>query len=72
MSECVRIYFTRLGTTKSIGIESLCYYNFKETLKALKEIGYNKSLALEIVNVPDTETAAVKSLAYLKGLLEIV
>jgi len=41
-------------------------------LKALKEIGYNKSLALEITNFPDTETAAVKSLAYLKGLLEIV
>ncbi|MGI5948233.1 MAG: TIM barrel protein [Lachnospiraceae bacterium] len=47
------------------------HYNFTETLKALREIGYNKSLALEITNFPDTETAAVKSLAYLKGILEI-
>ncbi len=48
------------------------HYNFKETLKALREIGYNRALALETTNFPDTKTAAVKSLAYLKGILEVI
>lgn len=48
------------------------HYDFKETLKALKETGYEGALALEITNFPDAGTAAVKSLAYLKGLLEVM
>lgn len=46
------------------------HYDFRETLQALKDIGYGKALALEITNFPDTRTAAVKSLSYLKGILE--
>lgn len=48
------------------------HYDFKETLKALDEIGYNGVLALEITNFPDTETAARRSLAYLNGILAIL
>lgn len=46
------------------------HYDFKETLKALSDIGYDRALALEITNFPDTETAAVKGLEYLRGILE--
>ena len=48
------------------------HYDFKETLKALAEIGYCGALALEITNFPDTETAAKRSLAYLNGILAVL
>lgn len=48
------------------------HIDFKEVLKALRDIDYDGALALETVNFPDTETAARKSLSYLKGILEIL
>lgn len=48
------------------------HYDFKETLKALHDIHYKGALALEITNLPDTDTAARKSLAYLDGILQIL
>lgn len=46
------------------------HYDFPETLEALKDIGYEGALALEITNFPDTETAASESLSFLGKILE--
>lgn len=48
------------------------HYDFKETLKALKDIQYNGALALEITNKPDSITAGKKSLSYLGGILDVI
>lgn len=45
------------------------HYDFQETLQALHKIGYEGALALEIINYPDTVTAAEKSLSYLNSIL---
>lgn len=45
------------------------HYNFYETIRALKDIGYTGALALETNNLPDPHTSAVKSLEYLKRLI---
>lgn len=45
------------------------HYNFVETLQALRAIGYDGALALEIKPQPDMHTAGRNSLAYLSGLL---
>lgn len=45
------------------------HYDFYETLKALKDIGYTGALALETNNLPDPHTSAEKSLKYLNKLL---
>lgn len=45
------------------------HYDFRETLKALHEIGYQGALALETNNLPDPRTSAAKSLDYLTRLL---
>lgn len=46
------------------------HYDFRETLRALKDIGYDGALALEEKRYPDTATAARHSLNYLRALLE--
>lgn len=46
------------------------HYDFPETLKALRDVGYEGALALEIVNFPDTCTAAKESLSFLSRILE--
>ncbi|MDD3213112.1 MAG: sugar phosphate isomerase/epimerase, partial [Eubacteriales bacterium] len=46
------------------------HYNFRETLQALKDIGYNGALALEEKPFPDTRTAARRSLAYLNAVMD--
>ena len=48
------------------------HYNFYETIKALDDIGYQGTLALETNNLPDWRTSAGKSLAYMEQLLERV
>ena len=45
------------------------HYDFQETLQALHKIGFEGALALEIINYPDTVTAAEKSLSYLNSIL---
>lgn len=45
------------------------HYNFAETLQALNDIGYTGALALEEKPLPDTRTAARRSLAYLRAAL---
>jgi len=45
------------------------HYDFRETLQALKDIGYKGALALETKMYPCTEIAAAKSLQYLNALL---
>ena len=44
------------------------HYDFRETLQALKEIGYDGVLALEEKPRPDTRTAARLSLQYLRAV----
>lgn len=46
------------------------HYDFRETLQALKDIGYDKTLALETNNYPSEEISAAKSLHYLTNILE--
>ncbi|MCI7381082.1 MAG: sugar phosphate isomerase/epimerase family protein [Hungatella hathewayi] len=46
------------------------HYNFYETLKALYDIGYDGTLALETNRLPDTETSAGKSLIYLNRMID--
>lgn len=48
------------------------HYNFRETLQALKDIGYDGALALEQKMHPDTRTAAKLSLQYLQALLNVL
>jgi len=45
------------------------HYDFKETLQALKEIGYEGALALETNKLPNTAVSAKKSLEYLTAIL---
>lgn len=48
------------------------HYPFTETLRALKDIGYEGALALETNCLPSERVSAEKSLAYLKAALESV
>ena len=48
------------------------HYDFRETLQALKDIGYDGALALEMKMHPDTRTAARLSLRYLNAVLSIL
>lgn len=45
------------------------HYDFRETIQALKDIGYHGALALETNCEPDPETCAKKSLEYLTKIL---
>lgn len=45
------------------------HYDFRETLEALHDIGYEGVLALETNNLPDPHTSAVKGLNYMNKLL---
>lgn len=46
------------------------HFDFKETLLALTEIGYEGALALETNCLPSEEESAARSLAYLEGMLK--
>ncbi|MCI8517662.1 MAG: sugar phosphate isomerase/epimerase [Hungatella sp.] len=46
------------------------HYDFRETLQALKDIGYEGALALETNCLPDERESARRSLAFLSGILE--
>jgi len=48
------------------------HYDFRETLQALKDIGYHGALALEQKMHPDTRTAARLSLQYLHAILDVL
>lgn len=48
------------------------HYDFRETLQALKDIGYDGTLALEQKMHPDTRTAARLSLQYLNAMLSVL
>lgn len=48
------------------------HYDFRETLQALKDIGYDGALALEEKMHPDTRTAAGLSLRYLQAVLSVL
>lgn len=48
------------------------HYNFRETLRALKDIGYDGALALEHKPYPDPRTAAKLSLQYLQTTLNVI
>ncbi len=48
------------------------HYDFRQTLQALKDIGYTSALALEQKMHPDTHTAARRSIAYLNALLDVL
>lgn len=45
------------------------HYNFKETIDALKHIGYDKSIAAESFYYPDAQTSARKTYEYIKETL---
>lgn len=45
------------------------HYDFKETMDALRDIGYQGALALEIKPYPDEKTSAQKSISYLKSFV---
>ncbi len=45
------------------------HYDFDETMQALRKTGYHGALALEISPYPDEETAAKRSIAYMKRWL---
>ena len=51
---------------------SHAHYDFPETFRALHEVGYSGAVALESFLYPDPETAAARSLAYLRPMLESV
>lgn len=46
------------------------HYDFKETLRALKDIGYDKSLAVESLFYPESLYSAEKAYYHMKKLLE--
>lgn len=46
------------------------HYDFRETLQALKDIGYKGTLALETNCYPSEEVSAAKSLKYITEILE--
>ena len=48
------------------------HYDFKETLQALKDIGYTGTLALETSNYPCEDVCGEKGLAYVTELLGAV
>lgn len=48
------------------------HYDFRETLQALRDIGYEGALALEIKKHPDSRTAARLSLEYLRAVETIL
>lgn len=48
------------------------HYDFRETLAALRDIGYNGALALEEKMLPDSGTAGRRSLRYLGAMMEAV
>jgi sugar phosphate isomerase/epimerase len=43
--------------------------DFKEILKTLKEIGYDRHLTLEVMAIPDPDSAACEGIAYIRNLL---
>jgi Sugar phosphate isomerases/epimerases len=45
------------------------HYDFKETLDALRDIGYDGALAVESYMFPDSDTSAVESLKTMRALL---
>lgn len=45
------------------------HYDFRETIDALKDIGYTGALALEVKPYPDAETCGRMALAYLKEIV---
>ncbi len=46
------------------------HYDFRETLQALWDVGYDGPLALEAKQHPDVHTAAARSIRYLSTILE--
>ena len=46
------------------------HYDFRETLQALNDIGYEGALALETNCLPDERESAGKSVRYLSEMLE--
>lgn len=48
------------------------HYDFRETLQALRDIGYDGAIALEQKMHPDTRTAARLSLQYLQAMLSVL
>ncbi len=45
------------------------HYNFGETVRALRDIGYDKALAVESLMFPDSETSARKTFATMKACM---
>ena len=48
------------------------HYDFKETIKALKEVGYERALSVESFQYPTPEKSAKYSYEYLKGILDSI
>lgn len=48
------------------------HYNFRETLTALRDIGYEGTLALETNNKPSEEESARRGLAFMKEILSTI
>lgn len=46
------------------------HYDFKETFRALKDIGYTGTMAMECTNFPCDDVCGEKALAYVTGILE--